>query len=118
RMLEKRGHAVIAVPDGRAAIAAFQSGNFDVILMDMQMPVMNGLEASSAIRETEKSTGRHVPIIALTANAMLGDRELCLRAGMDDYLTKPIQIRDLFSALDRAVSDRATTPADAPLIRS
>jgi signal transduction histidine kinase/DNA-binding response OmpR family regulator len=103
RLLEKRGHSVVVAGNGRAAIEALDRQSFDLILMDMQMPVMGGLEAATLIREREKSAGAHMPIIALTANAMAGDRELCLGAGMDDYLTKPLQAKTLFATIERVL---------------
>jgi two-component system, sensor histidine kinase and response regulator len=104
RLLEKRGHSVVVAVNGREAILALEKQSFDAILMDVQMPVLGGLEASTLIREREKSTGAHVPIIALTANAMAGDRERCLGAGMDDYLTKPLQAKELFAMIERVLS--------------
>jgi signal transduction histidine kinase/DNA-binding response OmpR family regulator len=101
RVLEKRGHAVVVAATGRAAFEAFEQQPFDLILMDVQMPEMNGLEATAAIRRKEESTGKHIPIIAMTANAMSGDKELCLEAGMDDYLAKPIQTKELFATIER-----------------
>jgi signal transduction histidine kinase/DNA-binding response OmpR family regulator len=101
RMLEKRGHAVVVAGTGRAAVEAFEQQPFDLILMDVQMPEMNGLEATAAIRRKEESTGKHIPIIAMTANAMSGDKELCLEVGMDDYLAKPIQMKELFATIER-----------------
>jgi two-component system sensor histidine kinase/response regulator len=103
RLLEKRGHSVTVAPNGRAAIEALEKQSFDVILMDVQMPVQGGLETAALIREAEKSTHKHVPIIALTANAMAGDRELCLESGMDDYLTKPLQAKSLFAMIERVL---------------
>jgi CheY-like chemotaxis protein len=89
KLLERCGHEVVVVDDGRSAVTAAQAHRFDVILMDVQMPEMSGFEATRRIRAHEVDAGR-VPIIALTAHAMSGDRERCLEAGMDDYLTKPI----------------------------
>ena len=100
RLLEKLGHRVNEAHDGAIAVAMTAGHDYDVILMDMQMPVMDGLEATRAIRAREID-GRHVPIIALTANAMSGDRERCLEAGMDDYVSKPIEATALIAALHR-----------------
>jgi two-component system, sensor histidine kinase and response regulator len=103
RLLEKRGHSVELAENGKVAVDALERGTFDLILMDVQMPVLGGLEAAACIREREKARGdgAHIPIIALTANAMAGDRERCIGAGMDEYLTKPLQARDLFAAMER-----------------
>jgi two-component system sensor histidine kinase/response regulator len=101
RMLEKRGHLVTLASNGHEAIDFFKSEPFDVILMDVQMPGMNGLEATAAIRVIEQSTGAHVPIVAMTANAMKGDRELCLAAGMDDYLAKPLRSAEVFQTIEK-----------------
>ena len=100
RMLEHLGHTVVVTPHGAAAVAAFEKESFDVVLMDLQMPEMDGFEALRAIRQREKSTGISTPIIALTAHAMQGDRDRCLSAGFDGYLAKPIRQADLLSALD------------------
>jgi len=99
RLLEKRGHTVTAVGNGKEALAAFEKELFDIVLMDVQMPVMDGFEATAAIREKEKTSGNHLPIIAMTAHAMAGDRERCLEAGMDDYITKPIRPEELSELL-------------------
>jgi signal transduction histidine kinase/DNA-binding response OmpR family regulator len=99
RALEKHGHWVVVVADGMRALEALQREPFDLVLMDVQMPVMDGFETSRAIRENEKATGAHLPIIALTAHAMKGDRERCLEAGMDDYISKPIRIQDLLQKI-------------------
>jgi CheY-like chemotaxis protein len=99
RLLEKLGHRVAVARDGRETLAAWRGRPFDVILMDVQMPEMDGLEATAAIRAAEAGTGRHTPVVALTAHAMVGHRERCLAAGMDDYLTKPVQPDDLARAL-------------------
>jgi len=101
RVLEKEGHQVVAVDNGFAALEALESTRIDVVLMDVQMPGIDGIETTIAIRKREEITGNHVPVIALTAHAMNGDRERCLKAGMDDYLTKPIQPTMLLEAIDR-----------------
>jgi signal transduction histidine kinase/CheY-like chemotaxis protein len=99
RLLEKRGHAVIVAENGKAALLAFDKRHFDVVLMDMQMPEMDGLQATVLIREREKVSGNHVPIFAMTANAMTSDKEKCLLAGMDGYVSKPINNEELFAIL-------------------
>jgi signal transduction histidine kinase/DNA-binding response OmpR family regulator len=99
RLLEKQGHQVVVANNGREAVEAVERETFDVVLMDVQMPQMNGFEATAAIRAAERGTGRHVPIIALTAHAMKGDRERCLAAGMDGHVTKPIQGKALMELL-------------------
>jgi two-component system, sensor histidine kinase and response regulator len=101
RMLEKMGHAVTVAANGKEALDAFAEKDFDLVLMDVQMPQMDGFEATSAIRQHETVSGKHLPIVAMTAHAMVGDRERCLEAGMDDYLAKPINQQDLKQALDR-----------------
>ena len=101
RLLEKQGHTVAPAGNGKEALAALQKESFDLVLMDVQMPEMNGFEATIAIREREKASGNHVPIIAMTAHAMVGDKERCLRAGMDDYITKPIRLAELTRLLQR-----------------
>ena len=103
-MLRRLGHSVLVVENGRDAVEAVRAGAFDVVLMDVQMPEMSGFDATRAIREPwSADTARHVPIVALTAHAMEGDRARCLEAGMDDYLTKPLTINALAAALARAV---------------
>jgi len=104
RLLEKRGHSVVVAGNGRETLAAFESGGFDLILMDLQMPEMDGFEATTAIRERERESGNRVPIVALTAHAMKGDREKCLAAGMDGYLTKPIRPVELDGVLDTYIA--------------
>jgi CheY-like chemotaxis protein len=99
-LLGKRGHTVRTVVNGREAIAAVAEEKFDIVLMDVQMPEMDGLEATAAIRKAESATGTHVLIIALTAHAMKGDREICLAAGMDEYLSKPIKPAELFAMIE------------------
>jgi two-component system, sensor histidine kinase and response regulator len=110
RLLEKRGHRVVLAVDGRQAIEALNQESFDLILMDLQMPEMGGLEATTIIREKEKKTGKHQPIVALTAHAMTGDRDRCLTAGMDGYLTKPIRTQELDQILDGYVNRRISLP--------
>src|SRR5208337_4987123 len=97
RLLEKRGHTVVVAANGREALKALEKEEFDLVLMDVSMPEMDGLEAARAIRAAEQTTGAHLPIIAMTAHAMKGDRERCLAAGMDGYLAKPVQARELFA---------------------
>ena len=105
-LLEKRGHVVSASPDARAALEVMMREQFDVVLMDVQMPGMNGFEATAEIRRREAGLQRQTTIVAMTAHAMVGDRERCLEAGMDDYLSKPIDSRALAAVLERAQSDR------------
>ncbi|MCK4857675.1 MAG: response regulator, partial [candidate division Zixibacteria bacterium] len=102
RLLQKCGYRVTVVENGQQAVEAVKSGGFDLILMDVQIPVMGGFEATGAIREWEKETGDHIPIIAMTANAMAGDREKCLEAGIDDYVSKPIDVKELFECIARS----------------
>jgi two-component system, sensor histidine kinase and response regulator len=104
KLLEKHGHKVILAENGRQAIDAIAREVPDLVLMDVQMPVMDGLEAIRIIRTSEQSSGHHLPIIALTAHAMKGDRERCLDAGADEYLTKPIRTTELFAAVARIKS--------------
>jgi signal transduction histidine kinase/DNA-binding response OmpR family regulator len=108
RVLEKRGHRVTLAPTGRAALEALEKQQFDLILMDVQMPEMDGLEASAAIRRREQVNGGHTPIIAMTANAMVGDKELCLQAGMDGYVPKPLHVESLFKAIEECLRPVAT----------
>jgi CheY-like chemotaxis protein len=101
RLLEKRGHTVVVAANGREAMMTLEKQRFDLVLMDVEMPEMDGLEATAAIREKEKGTGTHVPIVAMTARAMTGDRERCLAAGMDDYISKPISKEDLYEKVEQ-----------------
>jgi signal transduction histidine kinase/DNA-binding response OmpR family regulator len=98
RLLEKRGHELVVAGNGRAALEVLEKQTPDLVLMDVQMPEMDGLQATEAIRRNELKTGKHVPIVAMTAHAMTGDRERCLAAGMDGYITKPLNIEDLLAA--------------------
>jgi len=99
RLLENNGHRVTLAMDGEAALSALERDTFDIVLMDVQMPLMDGLEAARRVRQRERSTNSHIPIIAMTAHAMSGDREICLKAGMDGYVSKPIDPRELFAAI-------------------
>ncbi|HUB78998.1 MAG TPA: response regulator [Bryobacteraceae bacterium] len=101
RLLEKRGHTVTVAATGREALQIMQHANFDLVLMDVRMPEMDGFAATAAIRQKELGTAMHIPIIALTADAMVGDRERCLAAGMDGYIPKPVRIQDLVSEMNR-----------------
>ncbi len=103
RTLEKEGHRVTVANNGEAALACLANETFDLILMDVQMPVMDGFEATVQIRHQEEGTSRHLPIVAMTAHAMKGDREKCLKAGMDGYVSKPIEFDKLFAAIAEAV---------------
>ncbi|MGL4553196.1 MAG: PAS domain-containing protein, partial [Gemmataceae bacterium] len=103
RLLERSGHRVTVASNGRLALDALAREAFDVVLMDVQMPEMGGFEATEAIRARERAEGRHTPIVALTAHAMKGDRERCLQAGMDAYVSKPIRDRELFLAMEQVL---------------
>jgi PAS domain S-box-containing protein len=104
RLLEKQGHGVTVAGNGREALATLEKEPFDLVLMDVQMPDMDGFEATAAIRQQEQATGAHLPIIAMTAYALKGDRERCLEAGMDAYVSKPINTDELFRAIDSVLS--------------
>jgi len=109
RLLEKRGHFVVVAANGREALEALEKGSFDLVFMDVQMPVMDGFEATTAIRKKEAASGMHVPVVALTAHAMKGDREKCLAGGMDEYLTKPIRPQELDEILKSYLARRVET---------
>jgi len=115
-LLEKRGHTVTVANNGREAVAAAASGRFDLVLMDVQMPEMDGLEATAVIRSRERQTGRHTPIVAMTAHALRGDREQCLAAGMDEYVAKPVRSKQLYEAIERVLADAGEIrrPAETP----
>jgi two-component system sensor histidine kinase/response regulator len=119
-VLERRGHKVTIVGNGRQALSALDARGFDLVLMDVQMPEMGGLEAASAIRErerrgvTDEADAPHVPIVAMTAHAMKGDRERCLAAGMDEYLTKPLDSRLLCATVERLSAGHAAPPPATP----
>jgi len=122
RLLEKRGHVVAVVGDGKEAIEALDKDRFDLVLMDVQMPQMDGFEATALIRESEATTGVHLPIIAMTAHAMKGDRERCLGAGFDGYVPKPVRSQELFDAIEMLVGVPPPTdgavPQEAPMSES
>jgi len=103
KTLSKRGHSVVVAANGREALAALESEIFDLILMDVQMPEMDGFAATAAIRARENLTGHRIPIVALTAHAMKGDRERRLAVGMDAYVSKPLRVDDLFEVIARLV---------------
>ena len=103
-LLTSRGHRVSCAGDGQEALHLLRDEPFDLVLMDLQMPVMGGEETTAQIRAAEKGTGRHLPIVAMTAHALKGDRERCLAAGMDDYIAKPIRARQLFEVVERCAS--------------
>ncbi len=103
-MLEMHGHHVQVTADGTEAVAVYQSEEIDLVLMDVQMPGMNGFEATTTIRELEKDTGKHVPIIAVTAHVMPGYKEECLNAGMDNYLAKPFRMQELFGIIEETLA--------------
>jgi CheY-like chemotaxis protein len=111
-LLEKRGHSVVLACNGSEAIDFQEKQSFDIIFMDVQMPAMNGHDATRAIRRAEQSIGSRIPIIAMTAHAMKGDREQCLQAGMDDYLAKPVLIRELEAMLEAFSSPRRRGDAE------
>jgi signal transduction histidine kinase/CheY-like chemotaxis protein len=104
KILEKQGHHVTVAANGREAIEAWSKERFDLILMDVQMPQMTGFEATEAIRRGERASGRHIPIVAMTAHAMKGDREKCLDCGMDGYISKPVRAQDLLETLEKLSS--------------
>jgi two-component system sensor histidine kinase/response regulator len=120
RLLQRHGHAVTVVDNGRAALNAVERELFDVVLMDVQMPEMDGFEATGAIRQSENGTGRHLPVVAMTAHAMSGDRERCLDAGMDGYVSKPVRPQELLAEISRvraALLDGGVEPALIAAIR-
>jgi CheY-like chemotaxis protein len=102
-ILHNHGHQVTMVENGKEAVRTWEEQMFDLILMDIQMPKMDGFQATSLIREKEKNSGHHIPIIAITAHAMKGDSEKCIQGGMDEYISKPIKADRLLSLIDRLV---------------
>jgi CheY-like chemotaxis protein len=114
-LLTRRGHDVILATNGQEALKRLDEHNFDLILMDIQMPILDGLAATTAIRQREQGTGRHIPIVAMTAHAMAGDRERCLKAGMDAYVAKPFRPHELFRVVEEIGSSQPVAkdePAD------
>jgi len=118
-MLGKQGHLVTVAANGGEALAAWEEGHFDLVLMDLQMPKMDGFDCTAAIRLREQQTGSHTQIVALTAHALKGDAERCLDAGMDGYLSKPLRSEDLYAVVARTMMYDEHQPAPAlpgPLI--
>jgi signal transduction histidine kinase/HPt (histidine-containing phosphotransfer) domain-containing protein len=112
-LLERKGHEVIVANNGAEAVGLSRSQSFDLVLMDVQMPEMDGLEATRVIREREALAGTHLSIVAMTAQAMAGDRERCLEAGMDDYLTKPVRSAELYATIDKVIGPRHARPIES-----
>jgi two-component system sensor histidine kinase/response regulator len=115
RLLQKRGHTVVVAQDGQETLLALEQDRFDLVLMDVQMPRMGGLEATALIRDRERGTGKRIPILAMTARAMKGDREACLAAGMDGYVAKPISPQSLFDQIAALTAGRAVTVPEPAL---
>jgi two-component system, sensor histidine kinase and response regulator len=116
-LLEQRRHRVTLVPDGRGAVAKSGRVSFDLILMDVQMPEMDGFEATAAIRQRERTTGKHIPIVAMTAHAMAGDRERCLERGMDAYVSKPLRAEELLATIDGLLApEHGRSSIDGPAL--
>jgi two-component system, sensor histidine kinase and response regulator len=120
RLFENRGDTVVVASNGREAIQLSADPSLDVILMDVQMPEMSGLQATEAIRERERSLGGHIPIVAMTAHAMAGDREQCLAAGMDAYLSKPLRLDEVLAVVDGLFTSAPMAPplVDPPTLLS
>jgi len=116
-LLERKGHQVTVANNGREAVALAASEPFDLVLMDVQMPEMDGLEATRLIRAAEQQRGGHLPIVAMTAQALKGDRERCLEVGMDDYLAKPIRAHQLYAVIDALANRSPEEPRAAPAAR-
>jgi CheY-like chemotaxis protein len=118
-LLAKQGHSAVTVASGRQALAALEQQSFDLVLMDVQMPDMDGFETTKAIRAQERTSKKHLPVVAMTAHAMNGDRERCLAAGMDSYVTKPVDAAKLFTAiaevLPRDSASNASQSESTPL---
>ena len=116
-LLEREGHQVSVANNGKEALAALTTDSFDLVLMDVQMPEMDGLEAAGIIRSRERRSGGHVPIVAMTAHALKGDRERCLEAGMDEYIAKPIRSRQLLAAIASVMGETCeATSASVPIV--
>ena len=104
KLLENQGHSVLVAGNGQEALKLLEDHALDLVFMDVQMPVMDGFEATLIIREREKSSGRHLPIMAITAHALKEDRERCLEAGMDDYISKPVKVPELMGIIQQVIS--------------
>jgi two-component system sensor histidine kinase/response regulator len=115
RLLEKHGHHVVTCGNGREALERLDKERFDLILMDIEMPEIDGFEATATIRKKEEATGFRIPIIAMTAHALKGDRERCLAAGMDDYVSKPIQPHVLLEAIERLLPSQSAVRSSSTL---
>jgi CheY-like chemotaxis protein/HPt (histidine-containing phosphotransfer) domain-containing protein len=115
-LLTLRGHSVVVAANGLEVMEALERDSFDLILMDVQMPEMDGFEATAAIRAREAETGEHIPIVAMTAHAMKGDRERCLEAGMDEYIPKPIRARRVYEMVDMITSGTPIEPPPTPAV--
>src|SRR5262249_39196640 len=115
RLLEKRGHSVIVASDGKQAVAAAENDRFDAILMDVQMPQLNGFEATAAIRAKEATSGGHIPIIGMTAHPMKDDGEKCVAAGMDGSVCKPVQAAELYQAIASVASAEPSEGESPPV---
>jgi len=115
RLLEQAGHTVVVANNGVDALALVKQMTFDVVLMDMHMPEMDGIEVTEIIRKNEKSSGGHLPIIALTASAMKADEERCMAAGMDAFVSKPLRTAELFAAIDRLTREHSAIDTPATL---
>jgi two-component system, sensor histidine kinase and response regulator len=118
RLLEKRGYLVTVAGNGREGVAALEREDFDVVLMDVQMPEMDGFEATAVIRERERQVGRHTPIVAMTAHALKGDEERCLSAGMDAYISKPIRTIELFTTIEKALGKKPESDAQTDAVET
>jgi two-component system, sensor histidine kinase and response regulator len=118
RLLEKRGHTVCVAGDGKQALEHLDQGEYDLVLMDVQMPEMGGFEATAAIRAKERLTGAHMPIVAMTANTMKGDDELCIVNGMDAYVSKPLDVAKLLETIGRVSAGRASAPVVSEKVES
>jgi two-component system, sensor histidine kinase and response regulator len=108
-LLEKHGFQVVVAGNGRAALSAISEQNFDLVLMDVQMPELDGLQATRTLREIEKASGKNLPVVAMTAHAMQGDRDRCLAAGMTNYVSKPVRPEELFRVIDDVLAASSVT---------